>query len=75
MILKKKRKRNFPDTNIPCLQRRVLHYIQPQKWLTLLDIRKIFVTKIIKHSELVDLWGVGTIMYSILMGEPPFTDT
>lgn len=27
------------------------------------------------YSEVVDLWGVGTIVYTLLMGEPPFTDT
>lgn len=27
------------------------------------------------YSENVDMWGVGTILYTILNGEAPFYDT
>jgi serine/threonine protein kinase len=29
----------------------------------------------VKYNENVDLWGAGTILYTLLMGEVPFTDT
>ena len=27
-----------------------------------------------RYSENVDMWGVGTILYMMLIGEPPFTE-
>jgi len=30
---------------------------------------------ILYFSEAVDIWGVGIILYTLLMGEPPFTET
>jgi len=27
-----------------------------------------------KYTELIDMWGVGTILFTILMGEPPFNE-
>ena len=27
-----------------------------------------------RYSEITDMWGIGTVLYTMLMGEPPFCE-
>jgi hypothetical protein len=62
------------STLIQCLPKQVHLYIRHRKCIKDLDIRILVVKFNIKFSESVDMWGVGTIIYTILIGEVPFNE-
>lgn len=42
--------------------------------MLLLDTRiHLFLNNNI-YSESIDMWGIGTVLFTILIGEPPFTE-